>query len=70
MAKFNTKRAVRRLVKHFGSQAAVARALNVTPVAVSNWKLGKTDISAAVAFRAEKASGGRFKAAELSAELD
>ena len=69
MPKVNTKRMAKKLVAHFGTQTATAKALGVTRMAVSHWVTGNVDISPISAIKAELATDGAFKASELSAQL-
>ncbi|MBI1452845.1 hypothetical protein D7V64_17105 [Acinetobacter cumulans] len=57
------------LVAHFGSQEATATALHVKQPAVSGWVCGLKKMSELVAMRAEKATGGKFKASDLCPSL-
>lgn len=63
----NTK--FKALVKHFGGQENTAKALQVKQPAVSGWVRGTKNMSELVAIRAEKVTGGEFKAAELCPSL-
>ena len=52
------------VLKHYGSQRALARAMRVSEAAVSQWiKAG--EIPAAKAIRVERAMGGKIKAVDL-----
>lgn len=51
------------ICNYFGNQARLAKALNVTRVAVSIWK--REGIPAARAIEIEKLTEGRFKAVEI-----
>lgn len=53
------------LVAHFGSQQLAAAALSISQPSVNAWVTGKANMSPIVALRAEKATGGLFKAADL-----
>ncbi len=55
--------ALERASKHFGSQAALARALGVTPMAVSQWK--KRGIPPWQAVAIEQLSEGQINRREL-----
>ncbi len=57
------------LVKHFGGQESTAKALSVKQPAVSGWVRGAKKMSELVAIRAEKATQGKFKAADLCPSL-
>ena len=58
---------IAKVVKHYGSQKALARALCVTEGAVSHWvKAGAIPTGSAV--KIERAMRGRVKAIHLSAE--
>lgn len=57
------------LVKHFNSQLATAAALNVDQSTVSGWVRGKHGMSAITAIKAERLTGGAFKATQLCSEL-
>lgn len=48
------------VIEHFGSQAAVARALNIKPPSVAEW--GET-VPPLRQLQIEKITGGKFKAA-------
>lgn len=63
------KNIYQKLVKHFGGQESTAKALSVTQPAVSDWVRGVKKMSELVAIRAEKATKGEFKAAELCPSL-
>lgn len=54
-----------KLVEHFGNQQKTAKALNVSQPSVNAWVLGKTNMSALVAIKAERATNGIFKAHDL-----
>ncbi|NQD78615.1 hypothetical protein HP436_00280 [Pseudomonas sp. CrR14] len=59
-----------RLVDHYdGHQTKTASALGVSQAAVSGWVSGKHGMSVKTALRAEKATAGVFKAAELCPDL-
>lgn len=58
-----------RLVDFFDGQEKAARALGVKQGSVSGWVTGKHGMSAVVAIRAEEATGGQFKAADLCPDL-
>ncbi|AYA02256.1 hypothetical protein BEN74_04790 [Acinetobacter sp. WCHAc010034] len=57
------------LVAHFGSQENTATALLVKQPAVSGWVCGTKKMSAQTALRAEQATQGAFKAADLCPAL-
>ncbi|MCW1937549.1 helix-turn-helix domain-containing protein [Pseudomonas sp. MDMC_285] len=58
-----------RLVAHFKSQENTATALGVKQGTVSGWITGKHGMSAVTALRAERVTGGAFKAHELCPAL-
>jgi DNA-binding transcriptional regulator YdaS (Cro superfamily) len=58
-----------KLVIHFGGQENTARALGVKQPAVSGWVRGSKKMSELVAMRAQTATHGEFKAAELCPSL-
>lgn len=60
---------IQRLISHFGDQTKTAKALRVTQAAVSCWLNGKYSMSAKIATRAERVTGGKFKAEELCPDL-
>lgn len=53
------------LIKHLGGQVKAAYELGVNQSTVSNYKTGRHTMSALVAMRAEKITGGKFKAVDL-----
>lgn len=57
------------LVKHFGTQSAVAEVLHVNQGTVSGWVRGKYGMGPVVALKAEAATNGKFKAADLCPSL-
>lgn len=59
-----------KLVSHFGSQVKAAEALGVKQGTVSGWVSGKHGMSALTAIRAERVTGGVFKAEELCPDLE
>lgn len=59
----------KKLVEHFGSQAATAAALNVKQGSVSGWVRGLHGCSAEVALRAEMLTGGQILARDLRPSL-
>ncbi|MBV7571826.1 helix-turn-helix domain-containing protein [Pseudomonas sp. PDM32] len=59
----------KKLVEHFGSQAATAAALNVKQGSVSGWVRGLHGCSAEVALRAEVLTGGKILARDLRPSL-
>lgn len=58
-----------KLVIHFGGQENTAKALGVKQPAVSGWVRGSKKMSELVAMRAQIATHGQFKAAELCPSL-
>ncbi len=58
-----------KLVEHFGGQVATAKALKVSQANISGYVSGRWNMSEVVAMRAEKATEGEFKAAELCPSL-
>jgi DNA-binding transcriptional regulator YdaS (Cro superfamily) len=59
----------KKLVEHFGSQAATAAALNVKQGSVSGWVRGLHGCSAEVALRAEVLTEGKILARDLRPSL-
>ena len=62
-----------RLINYFGGQHATAKALQCTQPSVWAWTVGKTNMSATLAIKAEKLTNGEIKASDLCpalAELD
>ena len=57
------------LVEHFGSQKMTAEALGVEQPSVWAWVNGKSKMSTEVAMAAERATNGKFKAADLRPSL-
>ncbi|MCG2572272.1 helix-turn-helix domain-containing protein [Acinetobacter sp. ME22] len=57
------------LVDHFGGQIATASALTVSQSTISGYVSGRWNMSEKVAFRAEKATSGKFKAVDLCPSL-
>lgn len=51
------------IIKHFGTQAKLAGALGITPVAVTHWKTH--GISARQAIEIERLTKGKFKAIDI-----
>lgn len=64
------KSVIDRLVNHFGSQVKTAKSLGVSQSAVSQWVSGSCRMSPITAIRAEKITGGLFKAEELCHALE
>lgn len=58
-----------RLVSHFGGQVKAAEALGVKQGTVSGWVSGKHGMGARTAIRAERVTGGEFKASDLCPDL-
>lgn len=58
------------LVEHLGGPKRAAELLGVSQATASGWKLGIHGMSSAVAIRAERITQHKFKAADLSAQLD
>jgi len=52
-----------RAVRHFGSQAALARAVGITPQSVNQYK--RVGFSAETALRIERLTEGRLRALDL-----
>ena len=52
------------IVKHFGSQASLARAVNVTRQAITLWKMAGV-IPPGAAVEIERLTDGKFKAINL-----
>jgi len=61
---------IKKLVDLLGGQARAAQALNVKQPTVSGWLSGKHGMSAIVAMKAERVTGGAIQAAELCPELN
>ena len=59
----------KKLVAHFGGQIPTASALQVSQANVSGYVSGRWNMSEVVAMRAELATDGEFKAAELCPSL-
>lgn len=55
------------LVSHFGSQAKLARALGITPMAISHWKQRGVPVRQAV--RIEQITMGSLQACDLCPEV-
>lgn len=58
-----------KLVKHFDGQVKTAAALGVEQGTVSGWVRGKHGMNPITALKAEQATGGLFKAADLCPSL-
>jgi DNA-binding transcriptional regulator YdaS (Cro superfamily) len=52
---------INKVIKHFGSQVALAKAISATQPAISNWKK-RNKIPALQQLRIEAATGGKVKA--------
>lgn len=61
---------IRKLVESLGGQVKAAAALGVKQPTVSNWINGNHGMSAIVAMRAERITGGEFHAASLCPEIE
>ena len=59
----------KKLVEHFGSQAATADALDVKQGTVSGWVRGLHGCSAEVALKAERLTSGKILARDLRPSL-
>ncbi|WP_445425197.1 transcriptional regulator [Alishewanella sp. HL-SH06] len=57
------------LIDHFGDQSIAAEMLGVKQPTVSGWLNGKHGMSAKTALKAERLTGGKFKASDLCPEL-
>lgn len=57
------------LVAHFGSQTLTAKALEIEQPSVNAWLSGKTKMSEKTAIKAQIATKGKFKAADLCPSL-
>lgn len=57
------------IVEHFGGQIPTAKALLVSQANISGYVSGRWNMSVSVAIRAEKATNGKFKAADLCPSL-
>jgi transcriptional repressor of cell division inhibition gene dicB len=66
----DTKTAIKKLVDDLGGQVTAAEALKVAQPTVSNWVNGKHGMSAIVAMRAERLTGGAVLASDLCPELN
>lgn len=53
------------LVRHFGTQAALARAMGVSPSAISQW-VRRNSIPAEHAITIERITEGKFRAVDLA----
>lgn len=60
---------LKKLVEHFESQQAAAKALNVKQGTVSGWVRGIHGCSAETALLAERVTNGLFKAVDLRPSL-
>lgn len=58
-----------RLINYFGGQHATAKALQCTQPSVWAWTVGKTNMSATLAIKAEYLTKGEIKASELCPSL-
>lgn len=58
---------LQRIKKHFGSQAELARVLEITPMSVSHWH--KRGIPIKWAIKIERLTNGDIKAAELRPDI-
>ncbi|ENU80617.1 hypothetical protein F975_01671 [Acinetobacter sp. ANC 3789] len=58
-----------KLVDYFGGQIATATALAISQSTISGYVSGRWNMSEKVAFRAEKATLGKFKAVDLCPSL-
>jgi DNA-binding transcriptional regulator YdaS (Cro superfamily) len=61
--------AITRAIEHFGSQEKLAKALDVSQGAISQYATGNKRPSAEVAIRLEEASGGAIKAEDLRPDV-
>ena len=61
--------AITRAIEHFGSQEKLAKALDVSQGAISQYATGNKRPSAEVAIRLEEASGGTIKAEDLRPDV-
>ncbi|WP_423186800.1 transcriptional regulator [Alishewanella sp. d11] len=57
------------LIDYFGDQSVAAEKLGVKQPTVSGWLNGKHGMSAKTALKAERLTGGKFKASDLCPEL-
>ncbi|MGO2278011.1 helix-turn-helix domain-containing protein [Psychrobacter sp. 28M-43] len=57
------------LVSYFGNQHKTAKALGCSQPGVWKWVRGKSNMSAALALKAERVTNGEFKAVDLCPAL-
>jgi len=69
LGRMDTINAIKKLVDDLGGQVTAAAALGVKQPTVSNWINGKHGMSAIVALKAERLTGGTVQAVELCPEL-
>lgn len=60
---------VSRLIEYFGGQDSLAKALNLSQSAVSQWLNQKTNMRELHARKIEKLTGGKFRAVDLCPAL-
>lgn len=65
----NYTNAYKQLAERYGTQQALANALNCSQPLVWKWLNGKATMSAHLAIKAEKLTQGKFKAYELCPKL-
>lgn len=63
------KAQVKRMIRHYGTQQALADVAGVNQSSVSHWITGLTKPSLASLMRIERDSGGVFKAYQIRPEL-
>ena len=56
---------IERLIQHYGSETACARALGVSQPTVNGWRRLRHGISPRIAIRIERISGGAIAATDL-----
>lgn len=61
--------AITRAIEHFGSQEKLAKALNVTQGAISQYASGQKRPSAEIAIRLEEITSGEMKAEDLRPDV-
>ncbi|WP_445360400.1 YdaS family helix-turn-helix protein [Microbulbifer sp. EKSA005] len=63
------EKAIKKLIEHFGSQKAAAKALRISQPTISNLLNGNHGASAVLALRAEQVAGGVVRAVDLCPKL-
>jgi len=67
--RFTYGMSIQTAVSHFGSQAALAAALSVSPMAVSKWVSGRSRITAERACDIERATNGAVTRYDLRPDI-